>query len=49
MELTAKEVGAIVHASPNTVASRLRLARGKLAAALARRKAAADRQVNRGR
>lgn len=48
-ELTAKEVAAIVHASPNTVASRLRLARGKLAAALARRKALADRQVNRGR
>jgi RNA polymerase sigma-70 factor (ECF subfamily) len=48
-ELTAKEVGAIVHASPNTVASRLRLARGKLAAALARRNAVADRQVNRGR
>lgn len=48
-ELTAKEVGAIVKASPNTVASRLRLARGKLAAALARRNAIADRQVNRGR
>lgn len=48
-ELTAKEVAAIVQASPNTVASRLRLARGKLAAALARRNATADRQVNRGR
>lgn len=36
-ELTAKEVAAIVQASPNTVASRLRLARGKLAAAIARR------------
>ena len=38
-ELTAREVATIVAASPNTVASRLRLARGKLAAALARRSA----------
>ncbi|HWB82299.1 MAG TPA: sigma-70 family RNA polymerase sigma factor, partial [Nannocystaceae bacterium] len=36
-ELTAREVAAIVGASSNTVSSRLRLARGKLAAALARR------------
>jgi RNA polymerase sigma-70 factor, ECF subfamily len=47
--LTAKQVAVIVGASPNTVASRLRLARGKLAAALARRSAAAEREVRRGR
>jgi RNA polymerase sigma-70 factor, ECF subfamily len=41
-ELTAREVAAIVGASPNTVASRLRLARGKLAAALARRSTAKE-------
>lgn len=41
-ELTAREVAAIVGASANTVASRLRLARGKLAAALARRSTVED-------
>ncbi|MBX7079351.1 MAG: sigma-70 family RNA polymerase sigma factor [Nannocystaceae bacterium] len=46
-ELTAREVAAIVGASPNTVASRLRLARGKFAAALARREQ--DQGVRRGR
>lgn len=48
-ELTAKEVATIVGASPNTVASRLRLARGKLAAALARRGVLADRGSRDGR
>jgi RNA polymerase sigma-70 factor (ECF subfamily) len=46
-ELTAREVAAIVGVSPNTVASRLRLARGKFAAAIARREQ--DQAVHRGR
>jgi RNA polymerase sigma-70 factor (ECF subfamily) len=45
--LTARELGVIVEASPNTVASRLRLARAKFAAALANRSAASE--VRRGR
>jgi len=48
-ELTAKEVATIVGASPNTVASRLRLARGKLAGALARRAAVTARGPRHGR
>lgn len=48
-ELTAKEVAVIVGASPNTVASRLRLARSKLATALARREGPGDREVRGGR
>lgn len=48
-ELTAREVAAIVGASPNTIASRLRLARGKFAAALQRRARRGEQEVRRGR